>query len=76
MNIFDKILILSERVRELNRDQNKRLSEMQLMPGPETDRYFKDRKRQDRPVIQAQQELESGEIGASYLSKIRKRKNN
>lgn len=76
MNIFDQILILSERVRELNRYQNRQLSDQHLQPGPETDRYFKERKRQDRAVMIASKELESGAIGAEYLERVRKRKNN
>ena len=76
MNPFDKILILSERVRELNRYQNRQLSDRRLQPGPETDRYFKERKRQDRAVMIAIQELESGAIGVEYLERVRKRKNN
>lgn len=76
MNIFDKILILSERAREISRRQKQKESifARSLISGPETDRYFQERKKQELPSIQAINEFESGEIGAEYLNNIRKRR--
>lgn len=73
MNPFDKILILSERVRELNRRRKLEQINLNLIPGPETDKFFKEQKKIDRSVTQAIKEFENNQLDLEYLKKLRQR---
>lgn len=73
MNIFDFILIASERVREINRDRKLTHAQLHLIPGPETDRFFLEQRKIAISAYQAFEEIESGKIDKEYLKKVRRR---
>jgi DNA-directed RNA polymerase omega subunit len=72
-NTFDFILVASERVREIRRERKLKETQLSLIPGAQTDRYFVEQRKQDIPTVQAFHEIEDGQIGREYLEKVRKR---